>query len=225
VSSDAAGIEALAKRFFDAIEAGDVEAVAAAYADDVGIWHNTDGALQSKAENLQTLTGLIRGYPERRYQDRRLTAFPCGFVQQHTLARHPPRRRPPRTPRLHRLQRRERPHHPPRRILRQRPRHRVHLLTTAPPSPAHPPSDLIRGESRDPGPPHGAWRPCQRSRRQAVSPPSIGHEKHENHETLCLKRCRPASRARSALSWFSCFSWFKNGRRPWVPAPAGSEHG
>jgi ketosteroid isomerase-like protein len=81
----AADIASLAKRFFDAIEAGDVEAVAAAYADDVAIWHNTDGALQSKAENLQTLAGLIRAYPHRRYEDRRLTAFPGGFVQQHTL--------------------------------------------------------------------------------------------------------------------------------------------
>jgi ketosteroid isomerase-like protein len=78
-------IEALAKRFFDAIEAGDVEAVGACYADDVVIWHNTDGAAQGKADNLQVLSGLVRGFPTRSYAERRLTAFPGGFVQQHVL--------------------------------------------------------------------------------------------------------------------------------------------
>ena len=75
----------LAVRFFDAIEAGDAEAVAACYADDVVIWHNTDGEAQGKAENLKVLTGLIRHYPERRYSKRRLVAYPGGFVQQHLL--------------------------------------------------------------------------------------------------------------------------------------------
>lgn len=75
----------IAVRFFDAIERGDADAVAACYAEDVVIWHNTDGEAQGKAENLKVLSGLIRYYPERRYADRRLTAYPGGFVQQHVL--------------------------------------------------------------------------------------------------------------------------------------------
>jgi ketosteroid isomerase-like protein len=78
-------IETLARRFFDAIEAGDVGAVGACYADDAVIWHNTDGLANTKAENVATLANFIRFIPERRYLDRRLTAFPGGFVQQHRL--------------------------------------------------------------------------------------------------------------------------------------------
>jgi ketosteroid isomerase-like protein len=78
-------IGTLARRFFDAIEAGDVEAVSGCYADDAVIWHNTDGLANTKAENVATLTNFIRYIPERRYQDRRLTVFPGGFVQQHRL--------------------------------------------------------------------------------------------------------------------------------------------
>jgi ketosteroid isomerase-like protein len=78
-------IETLARGFFDAIEAGDVDAVAACYAEDAVIWHNTDDEETSKAENVATLTNFIRYIPERRYMERRLTAFPGGFVQQHRL--------------------------------------------------------------------------------------------------------------------------------------------
>ncbi|HEX5378718.1 MAG TPA: nuclear transport factor 2 family protein [Phenylobacterium sp.] len=81
-----AEIEGLARRFFDAIEAGDIEGVGACYADDVVIWHNTDGLETSKAQNVETLSNFVRYIPERRYRDRRLTAYPGGFVQQHRLA-------------------------------------------------------------------------------------------------------------------------------------------
>ncbi len=79
-------IRALASRLFDAIEAGDVEAVAACYAPDIVIWHNTDGIGQTREENLKTLAGVIRLLPERRYEQRRLEVFDGGFVQQHVLA-------------------------------------------------------------------------------------------------------------------------------------------
>ncbi len=49
-----------AASFFDAIERGDIDAVAACYAEDVVIWHNTDAVETSKAQNLKTLAGLIR---------------------------------------------------------------------------------------------------------------------------------------------------------------------
>lgn len=78
-------IKALATRFFDSIEAGDAAAVADCYADDVEIWHNTDRQIETKADNVKTLSGFIRHIPTRRYEDRRLTVYPGGFVQQHLL--------------------------------------------------------------------------------------------------------------------------------------------
>src|SRR5581483_10056304 len=76
---------AFVARFFDAIEAGDIDAVAACYADDVVVWHNTDGLSSSKAENLKVLAGFVKHTPFRRYEDRRVAVFPGGFVQQHRL--------------------------------------------------------------------------------------------------------------------------------------------
>lgn len=78
-------IRALAQRFFDAIEAGDIDAVIACYAPDAAIWHNTDERVQGPAENRAILAGLIKYMPERTYEDRRLETFPGGFVQQHVL--------------------------------------------------------------------------------------------------------------------------------------------
>ncbi len=80
-----ADIRALATRLFDAIEAGDIDDFAGCYASDVKIWHNTDGATQTKDANLKTLSGFMRAVPERRYAGRRLDVFDGGFVQRHTL--------------------------------------------------------------------------------------------------------------------------------------------
>ena len=76
---------AFVARFFDAIEAGDIDAVAACYADDVVVWHNTDRLASDKAENLEVLAGFVKRTPFRRYEDRRVAVFPGGFVQQHVL--------------------------------------------------------------------------------------------------------------------------------------------
>ncbi len=78
-------IEALAKRFFDAIEKGDPDTIHAIYADDAAIWHNFDRTTIDRDENLKTLRGFIKTAPKRNYTDRRLTAYPGGFVQQHLL--------------------------------------------------------------------------------------------------------------------------------------------
>lgn len=82
---DEAAMRALAQRFFDAVEAGDLEAVGQAYAPDAVIWHNTDGAETSREANLATLRGFIRLIPERRYLNRRLQVSASGFSQQHLL--------------------------------------------------------------------------------------------------------------------------------------------
>lgn len=83
--TDLAAISALADRFFAAIEADDVEAAADCYAAQAVIWHNTDGLETTREENMATLRNFIRFVPSRRYEDRRVQAFPGGFVQQHRL--------------------------------------------------------------------------------------------------------------------------------------------
>ena len=62
-------MRALAKRFFDAVEAGDIEAVGAIYAPGAVIWHNTDGLETGREANLETLRGFTRliGEPPMRY--------------------------------------------------------------------------------------------------------------------------------------------------------------
>jgi ketosteroid isomerase-like protein len=78
-------VRALAKRFFDCVEAGDVEGLVACYAPDARIWHNTDRAEQTPAENRATLNAMVARILDREYADRRLQVFPGGFVQQHVL--------------------------------------------------------------------------------------------------------------------------------------------
>lgn len=78
-------IAALAARFIDAVEAGDVEAALACYASDARIWHNTDGIEQTPAENAEVLSGFVKGFPTRSYDERRLDVFPGGFVERHVL--------------------------------------------------------------------------------------------------------------------------------------------
>jgi ketosteroid isomerase-like protein len=78
-------IEALARRFFDCAEAGDIDGLVACYSADARIWHNTDEAEQSPAENAETLKGFVQRISNRRYAVRRLHVFPGGFVQQHVL--------------------------------------------------------------------------------------------------------------------------------------------
>lgn len=78
-------IRAMAQRFFDAIEAGDIETMQNSFTPDAAIWHNTDELIVSPAQTAQTLTGMVARIKDREYADRRLTTFPGGFVQQHVL--------------------------------------------------------------------------------------------------------------------------------------------
>src|SRR5271165_2895234 len=73
------------KAFFDAIEAGDIEAVRASYAPGAVIWHNTDERETTREENLAVLAGFVKHTRSRRYENRRVQQFPGGFVQQHDL--------------------------------------------------------------------------------------------------------------------------------------------
>lgn len=82
---DEAATRAFVKRFFDAIEQGDVDTVASCYTDDVGIWHNFDDKVQSRDDNLATLRGMVGRISDRVYDNRQLEVFDGGFVQQHVL--------------------------------------------------------------------------------------------------------------------------------------------
>lgn len=83
MSDDA--MRALAKRFFDFVEAGDVDGLVSCYAPDARIWHNTDGLEQSPEDNRKTLQGMTQRIIDRVYDNRRLQVFPTGFVHQHVL--------------------------------------------------------------------------------------------------------------------------------------------
>lgn len=82
---DEAAVRAFAKRFFDAIEQGDVETVRDSYTPDVGIWHNFDDQVQTREENVATLTAMVARISDRTYADRRVEVFDGGFLQQHVL--------------------------------------------------------------------------------------------------------------------------------------------
>jgi ketosteroid isomerase-like protein len=83
--SDVDATAALARRFFDAVEAGDIDTVYGCYAPGAKIWHNTDGLEQTRDENVATLRDFIRRIPTRSYAERRLNVFSGGFVHQHEL--------------------------------------------------------------------------------------------------------------------------------------------
>ena len=78
-------IRAMATRFFDAIEAGDIETMQSSFTPDAEIWHNTDELIVTPAQTAQTLTGMASRIRDREYAERQLTVFPVGFVQQHDL--------------------------------------------------------------------------------------------------------------------------------------------
>jgi ketosteroid isomerase-like protein len=83
--SSESDVRALAKRFFDAVESGDIAALYACYSPDAKIWHNTDGAEQTRDDNAKTLKGFVKLISNRVYANRRLGVFDGGFVQQHEL--------------------------------------------------------------------------------------------------------------------------------------------
>jgi ketosteroid isomerase-like protein len=77
--------DVLADRLFAAIETGDVDTVAALYADDAVIWHNFDNIDQAREINLVVLAWMTRNVDHLRYEDIKRHHFDGGFVQQHVL--------------------------------------------------------------------------------------------------------------------------------------------
>ena len=78
-------IRALAQRFFDAIEEGDIDTMYNSFAPGAPIWHNTDEIVVTPDQTRQTLTGMVKRITNRKYAERRISVFPGGFVQQHAL--------------------------------------------------------------------------------------------------------------------------------------------
>lgn len=85
MQQDDDAIRAMATRFFDAIEQGDIATMAGTFTPDAAIWHNTDEQFVTVEQTAQTLGGMVGRIRDRRYADRRIQVFPGGFVQQHVL--------------------------------------------------------------------------------------------------------------------------------------------
>jgi ketosteroid isomerase-like protein len=76
---------ALADRLFAAIEAGNLDAVAALYDDDLRVWSNVDGRELDRERALKLLRWLTTKLDDRRYEIRRREVLPDGFLQEHVL--------------------------------------------------------------------------------------------------------------------------------------------
>ena len=119
-------IRALAERFFDAIEQGDITTMQGSFTPDAAIWHNTDEAIVTPEQTARTLTGMVARIKDRSYAERRLRIFPGGFVQQHALTGRRVQDDVAVPPALRdRVRGQGRQDHAPRRIFRQRARHRI----------------------------------------------------------------------------------------------------
>jgi len=75
----------LADAVFGAIEAGDIDAVAGMWADDVEVWHNTDDVVQTKDQNLAVLQWMVDNTASIEYRDTVRSGTVDGFVQRHVL--------------------------------------------------------------------------------------------------------------------------------------------
>lgn len=80
-----ADINALADRFIDAIERGDVDTVRAIYADDARIWHNFDLLEVSAEDNARQVRWFASRLVAMKYTEIRRVLIDGGFVQQHVL--------------------------------------------------------------------------------------------------------------------------------------------
>lgn len=78
-------IDDIADGVVAAIAAGDSEALAELYADDVVVWHNTDGIEMTKEQNLASLDALAAITTERSFSNIRRYEIAGGFVQQHVM--------------------------------------------------------------------------------------------------------------------------------------------
>jgi len=96
---DFAAQDAVLSRFFGAISSGDRAAVESTYHPDGVIWHNNDNATQTVAENLRTLSWVMRNIAGLRYDEvRRAPMGGNQVVQQHVLRGSGPNGKPLEVP-------------------------------------------------------------------------------------------------------------------------------
>jgi ketosteroid isomerase-like protein len=74
----------LAHALFDALEAGDVDGVAACYAPEMTMWANFTMTESSREENLAAIRAGKAMLRRRTYDDRQIHTFHDGFVAQYT---------------------------------------------------------------------------------------------------------------------------------------------
>lgn len=75
--------EAIADRFFAAVENGDLDAVTALYHPDIRVWHSRDEADTDLEQNAELLRMFFARVSNRRYEIVRRHVFDGGFVQEH----------------------------------------------------------------------------------------------------------------------------------------------
>ena len=75
----------LAKKYMNALSAGDVAGARSCLHPDARIWHNYDGAEQSVDENMGTFKFLLQKSTELSYDIHRMEEIEGGYLQRHTL--------------------------------------------------------------------------------------------------------------------------------------------
>lgn len=79
----AAELEALANRFFAAVEAGDLDGIVACYNPGIRVWHARDEADTDIEQSKELLRLFIQRVSDRRYEIIRRHFFEGGWVQEH----------------------------------------------------------------------------------------------------------------------------------------------
>ncbi|MGN6242459.1 MAG: DUF885 family protein [Motilibacteraceae bacterium] len=82
VASHEADVRTLAERLMAAILSGDAETVARIYADDVVVWHNTDGIERDKAYSVEAVRRMAREFDHFSASDLRIELLPDGYFQR-----------------------------------------------------------------------------------------------------------------------------------------------
>jgi ketosteroid isomerase-like protein len=75
----------LCHALFDALERGDVDAVAACYAPDMTMWANFTMQETTREENLAAVSAGRDLHRRRTYNDRQIHTFHDGFLAQYTV--------------------------------------------------------------------------------------------------------------------------------------------
>lgn len=81
-------INDIADAFFNAIERGDGQGLAALWADDVVVWRQGGGRERDKPRGLKVIEWFVDATADRRYEILDRQIFDCGFVQQHNVHAH-----------------------------------------------------------------------------------------------------------------------------------------